>query len=556
VRLHALHVQGLDAPRGKQRVPIHSGYSLLFGPKGDLLGVRDLLLALLYPEAAFEGLKARRDSEAGEASRAVLTLQLGTKVYRIGADLDGQRIALARFDPKDEKFSRICADGESADRQLRALGRPDRSLLETLQFLGLDHSSPPRLDPEGPPARGVPSVEQETPSPPRAEVEPPQARLALEREEEQLVAELGKLSALSQSEEDLEVAIERYRALREECTRDLESVERTRESLLGGRARIQRVPARQTPWIRVGLGLGVSGALAGYFADPLAYGLGILGGGVALNSTFLFRGARRRLGRLDARLAALRVREATLERRFEENAEPVRTLLVALGMGGVDQLEEAVRRGRELTARLAAVRSELGEAREGSSEGEATSSAPDPPVPDEVIAPPPLEEVRSPQADPEATIPDSDPLDEGPIPRLLQLAAAWSGAAVGDLRTQLQACLPLYLRAVSDGRLREMMPIGGRVWGVVRGEGSAVPREALSEAERRQADVAFQLALLERIAPAGRLPLIVGPSAAQIGNPAGLARALARLARVVQVVQFAESDVPWSQFAAQAHPLA
>jgi hypothetical protein len=520
--------------------------------------VRDLLVALLYPEGLLRALNARRDADNPDPCRAVLTLQLGSGVYRIGADLEGQRLALARFDSESDRFARIAGDGEAAAQKLRELGRPDRSVLETLAFLGFEGPSPFREGTEldaPTPVEPVDLPRRVSQAPPLPQPDRNPALLQLEREEKRLEEEIEKFAALMESGEDLEVLIERYRVLREECARDLDAVERTRESLLADRARLQSVPPAQAPWIWTGLALGVSGALAGSFVQPWIALLGILGLGVATTAFTIARSARRRLGRLDARLAALRVRERALERRFEESAAPVRTPLVALELGSIEELEDAVRRMRELTGRLEQVRSEIETARRDlSSEPGAAPTAP----------PAAIDEVPPPAAEPAtASVPHDEETPAEPVSgpdraivRLLESAADWTGRAVEDLRAELGACLPLYLRAVSGGRLRDMVPIGAQVWGVIREEGTAVPRTALSETERRHADVAFHLALLERVAPARRLVLIVGPSVGEAGDdPAGLGRALARVAHVAQVIQLAEVDVPWRQFAAQSHRL-
>ncbi|MEE8558181.1 MAG: hypothetical protein V3T14_09885 [Myxococcota bacterium] len=542
MRIHALHVQGLDAPREALNIPIHPGYTLLMGPGPSLLALRELMLALLYPEEALGALSARRHSEA-ERCRAVLTLQLGADVYRVGADLDWKRLVLARFDSKADRFNRVAIEPEEASQKLRELGRPDRPITEALGFLtpsgapsrapGLLRpaeagSSPPEVstaDPIEPPTLAVLPT-------PRSDGSP--LRVELEREKAEVEGEIEQYGAIAESEEDLDLLIQRYRALREDCENDLTILDRTRDELLEERGRRERVPGTQVPWIWLGMTLGASGASAGYYFDPAIGLIGLLGIGVSATAFTIARRAQRWVGRIDARIAALRVRERAVEQRFEESAGPVRRAVVALKLDSVDELERAVTRMRELSGRLAEVERAL------------TAPSPQPVRPPEPIPVMPTAAPAPRRLWTGRHLPDDGLAD------LFLAAASFSGRDLDELRTEVRACLPLYLRALTGGQLRDLVPIGGDLWGAVREEGAAVPTDALTDGEGVQVRVALHLALLERLAPTGRLPLLVSPTEST-GEFSGLARALSRLARSIQVIQLAESESPWASFAGQVN---
>jgi hypothetical protein len=81
--------------------------------------------------------------------------------------------------------------------------------------------------------------------------------------------------------------------------------------------------------------------------------------------------------------------------------------------------------------------------------------------------------------------------------------------------------------------------------------------DSLPLAERARIGVALRLALLEVLAPALRLPLLVGPGASGAGEEEDrvLARALARLASRTQVIQFCVAGGPFADHAHAVHRL-
>ena len=271
MRLHALRLQGLRAPQGIQAIPIDLPYTALRGPEPALRGVLEVILALLAPERALGRLARVRDPHAGVPTRVAMNLELGEEVYRVAADVDEERVVLARFDPGERRFVRVAAEPAAAERILREAGVPEPELFEALAVVPLASVRAP---------------------PPSAE---PRRRDASGRE----------LAALQQS----------------------------RRELLAERGRLETTTPSPAPWIFLGLALVAYGAVGAFFIDPLLWvlgGLGLLAIGIALGA----RGrGRHRLSGIDARLSALRLRERTIERRLESEEGPETRLARMLECG-------------------------------------------------------------------------------------------------------------------------------------------------------------------------------------------------------------------------------
>ena len=317
MRLHALRVQGLRAPRGIEAIPLHSEYTAVRGDADAIGAVADVLLALLDPEHAIERLLPLRDPDSDIASRLALTLQLGPGVYRIAVDLDDRKLVLARHDPEDDRFVRVARAPDAARQILAAEGSPDSTTLQTLAHFSLQ------------PPEELPIAE--------APLETEPARV------DQLAAELSEIeeavrvyAPLVQSDESWRERIAHYRTAREECDRDLETLDRTRHELEEERARLRGGRPTRTPWFWLGGALVAYGIAAGLFVDPLVSLLAVVGLVLVMATSAGTGSRRRRLGRLEARVSALNMRERTVEKRFELEAKPVRTLLVALDLGHID----------------------------------------------------------------------------------------------------------------------------------------------------------------------------------------------------------------------------
>ena len=511
MRLHALRVQGLRAPKGIQAIPFHPEYSAVRGTASSVRSLLDVVLGLLAPEEALERLRSLRDPGADGPARVVLTVQLSDEgVYRIAADLDGGRLVLARFDAEEQRFVRVARSPGEAQQILQAEGAPGADVLETLAVL-----SPGR---EG----------EARPDAPVAPTGPPSRAERLEWEVREIEEALRAYAPLSGSAEKLGERIGRYRAARQECDRELAAIERARRGPLDERARLRNGRPSRAPRFWVGVALVAYGGVGALLVEPWLW---LLAGAGALLSGASFVGSRTgrgRVRRLDARLTALRVREQSIERRFESEARPVRTPMVELGLRDVDELERAVREWRTLERRLEGARRELAgfrspEKPEAEAEGRVTATAASGGTPDARLS------------------------------SLLVSAAAWTGQTEKELRAEIAPALSVYLSALSGGSLRGLfLDEETGVWRVHSASGNG-SLDALSGEERAEAETGFQLALLERLGAGRKLPTLVAPAPTGEAEPAGLAGALARLARACQVVQFTEGIEPWRPAAPHVH---
>jgi hypothetical protein len=133
---------------------------------------------------------------------------------------------------------------------------------------------------------------------------------------------------------------------------------------------------------------------------------------------------------------------------------------------------------------------------------------------------------------------------------LLAASAHVLGRSEAEVRARLGPVLPVYVRALTAGAFTNARASGSD-W-VLRGAArDEQPFAALPDRERELVMLAVQLALLEALASDRRVPLLVGPDlpARGDGEKRALARALRRLSSVVQVVQLAGDDGPWSEHA-------
>ena len=505
MRLHALRVQGLRAPRGIEAIPLHPEYTAVRGDADAVRAVADVLLALLDPEHAIERLLPLRDPDSDAAPRLALTLQLGPGVYRIAVDLDERKLVLARHDPENDRFVRVARAPDAARQILAAEGSPDSTTLQTLAHLSLQ-------PPEEPPIVEAPV---ETP------VETERARV------DQLAAELSEIeeavrvyAPLVQSDENWRERIAHYRAAREECDRDLETLDRTRHELLEERARLRAGRPTRTPWFWLGGALVTYGVAAGLFVDPLVSLLAVVGLVLVAATSAGTGSRRRRLRRLEARVSALNMRERTVEKRFESEAKPVRTFLVALDLGHIDELERAIDDLRDLEIRVEAARLELEAALESAS----------------------ARPVRA-----------GRPPGDARLRALVAAASVWTGETPKEIHAQVRQMLSVYLPSMSVGAVRALVSDDETGEWSVRDESGLRSFATLPSETRMQVEIAFQLALVERIATVRPLPAIVGPPPPGVGEPIGLAAALARLARVHQIVQFTEGLEPWRPVAPRVH---
>jgi hypothetical protein len=323
------------------------------------------------------------------------------------------------------------------------------------------------------------------------------------------------------------------------------------------------VPHAQRPWTALGLLLGATGAAAGAVTHPGFALLGVAGIALALLSLGSVRRARRRMGAIDARLAALRVRERAIERHFEAEGAPVRALLRTLGLDGVDALAEAVARYRSRLEQLDLRKRALAKAERSFPEGDEADLAELEerlaalPAPADLgalrariarLARPPSPRSPARRPAPPATPPPPPPVRPVPVDplraadapeRTLRAAAAWVGRPAGEIAAALAPALLVYLRSLTRGGIQgaEAGPEGFVFH--VRGRAEPVPFAKLGDDRRAEVALSLRLALLERLAPQRPIPVIVRPDALGLDPEAAqaLVRALRRLSAVTQVVQ-------------------
>jgi hypothetical protein len=323
----------------------------------------------------------------------------------------------------------------------------------------------------------------------------------------------------------------------------------------------------------IGVALSVLGTLAGLAGHTLFYLFGLLGAATTVGALFVARNARRRMGTVEACLAALRVRERAVERDFESESAPVRELMQGLGVSTLDELARHAADYRGLLARAKELEQELGETRKVFPEKadeelrhlEQTlgtlAGAPDP------------DEIRSALA----ALSDSNPAssdavgqgpegvsDSKPAPRglssadtggpdeMTRAAALVTGRTDAEILKRLDPTLPVYLRALSMGSFTKAHRSELDGW-LLSGEprGEVVRYEELPAPQQFAVHLAFRLAILETIAPDLSIPLLVGPrlSLDVDEQKLALARALRRLGSAVQVIQIGVGEGAWGQHA-------
>jgi hypothetical protein len=586
MRLHGIYVQGLRCPSGKQRVDVDPGYNLWVVPDvrtGE--GLAALIHGLLYPGSELGDLAAWIDESAAVPPRAALSYSLGGQPYRLVVDFEHRRLLLGRYDRDTRQYARVSTDLGEVASHLRAAGLPRREELLELHWCqeaaepaasDLDLVQEPATDPTAAPARPVPeeAVRAEAavaPVPDREELsrrlcELRNARERLETVEsahERLVAEIESRSELAGSLEDLDERIASFRELYEKRNHEHGRVERARNELLDERARLRLVPASQRSWMWLGVALGASSAVAALLFDPLFHILAVVGAVLALAALAISSNARRRLGHVEARLAALRVRERSVERHFEEEGAPIRSLLHALDLGSVDELEREAKQLRDLLEKAAEQNGELEAARAAYPEEAETELLELERRLEELEALPAavdasaFEEREAPTDDGQ-TQPDLGVARDAAMApeRLIGYASSWCGRGPQELRTLARLRLTPYLRSLL-GRVYERLdysPAEG--WTLHRrGEARAIGLDELTPKQRFLVSVALRLALIEALAETHRAPLLIGPALPPLEDAErlSLARALKRIGSLTQVLQIATENDPWLERASLTH---
>jgi hypothetical protein len=301
----------------------------------------------------------------------------------------------------------------------------------------------------------------------------------------------------------------------------------------------------------LGVSLGAAGGLAAQVVEPWLGVFALVGLGVALTALGISESARRRLRGLDTRLAALRVRERSVERDFESEGTDVRSLLVSLGLEAPEQLLDEAGLCRELQQSREQLTEQLQEARscfpeeaelELSQLEQRIAALREGPSPDEIRAR--LSEL--PAQAPARTLPKAPVLD-------LDRVAERTGMRPEELQELFAPVLPLYLRTLTGGFLREACYDPEAGW-KLRDENGA---ESAMEGLPAVVGIAFRCALVEALARVDSAAFFVGPSLDDLDarSREAIARALRRLGSIVQVVQLTRAEEPWSQRAAEVEYL-
>ncbi len=575
MRIHGIHLQGIRAPQGEQRIAFDPGYNAVVASDVDeARAVLRLIDALLYPSEALGSFADWIDPVLASNARAGLSFSLGSAAFRLIADFQQRRLVLGRYDPGKERYERLSTEPSEIAKTLAGAGLPARADFERLLVCDLAPAGPgDGAEPHAtarPAARSAPAARRPDPAAERRalgervrSLRAARDQLAqLEAEEKEFGLDASSGGALADQLDDVDEPVERFREQSGRRAQDIAGVEAERRILLDERNRLAVVPESRSAGIWLGVALGAVGALAGFLVHELFYTAGVAGVVAAVIGLAVNRGARRKLGTVEARLAGLRVREATIERRFESETAPLRSLLQALGLDSVEQLQGAGERYRELATRHDALRQRLEQARQAfptEALAELRTLEEQLDAPQATAGPRPEEVTQTIEFEREVASPEAG--EPHSPEELTRAAERVLGPGGRELRMRLTSVLPIYLRALTDGAYTRAWYQPDTGWSLRReGHGERVPWSEVSAAERAKLVVAFRLALLETLAPEVQHPLLVGPqpfSAIQLHDEVRttLARALHRLARVVQVIQCAAEESPWTDTATSSHRL-
>ncbi len=570
MRIHGIHLQGIRAPQGEHRIAFDPGYTVIQSADAeDARALLRLIDALLHPAEAFGSFAGWVDPVLGGSARAGLSFSIGAEAYQLIADFEAQRLVLASYESASRSYTRISTDPDGIREHLARAGLPARADFLALELceagsLGVAVAPTPIAAPAAsvePAAR--PPAETRGALEARAErLRKALRRVAqLEVEEKELASELGARASAGDQLEDLDARIERYRERAARRAEEIAAVEAERRVLLEERSDLAAVPGARASGTWLGVALGAAGTAAGTLVHQAFYVAGLVGVLVALAGLALGRRARRGVGALEARLAGLRVREATIERRFESETQPLRALLHTLGVDSVEGLSDAGERYRALGGRHEALHAQLEEAQRDCPTDAAAQL---------VALEEQLSQSQVPAARPEAPLSEPPPAPRSPPaagssdPELrVRVAERLSSGEDAEFRARLTAVLPIYLRALTGGRYTRAWfdPDSGWSLRCEQSRERTPWTEALAESGGRL-ETALQLALLEVLARRAQLCLLVGPEpfapgpALEPEEHEVWARALRRLAGALQVIQFSAGAGPWQKHAASTQRLA
>jgi hypothetical protein len=579
VRVRGLQFRGLALPRGEQRLDLPGAFCCIELPgPADARGLVWLLRALLQPDRELASLAAW---SPGRDARAALWLVSGGEAFVLAADAGQRRMQLGRWHGAANAYRPQSSEAGEIAAFFAERCWPDRLDFELLRTWGVT------------PAEAWPVPEEETlPTAPslalatsdsgtdlvRLQVELERARAAQARREQQraraeeLRVRRGRLAELEAELASLQAELEEqaplaklasdgiegrsaaYRAALQDRDAVRQEIQDQRRMLLAERSSLRAGRDRHALPLWLGIAsIALGGTLSG-LGEWLGAAVAALGLWLAGISLFKRRGSQRRLGRIEAVLAAQRVRERTAEQRFDSETEPFRAALAALDLDGLDQLHGALeahlvlaKRAAELKQALAAEQASGSEAARELAAIEASLAEPDPGERARALEQRAIELTRARAERAPALPPASAPDPE----QLIAAAARGTGLAVDELRGRLAAALPLYLSALCARDLTHARHRAPEGW-ILRGpERKGVRFAELPGGLSARVSLAFQLALVERTALERNAPFLIGPDCPPLEpeETRALGRALRRLSGFVQVIRVGAPDPAWAAHA-------
>jgi hypothetical protein len=579
MRLQGLQLRGLSVPAGEHQLDFDAGFtSVETRSLADAHGLSSLLCALLYPDRELPRLASWASMED---ARVVVALAVRGESHLLVADSRHQRLQLARREAGSQAFNALSSEPAEIAEFFREFCCSDQRDFQALHTLGVSESPPASASAFGQeddtlrteagsmplvgPARraqleiSLARARQalEARSALMARAEPlRRARAELTLAEESVArasAELEAQAELSIVAEGLEDRIEAFHKAVEQRDAERHEMEESRRTLLAERVQLRAAPARaRTPSV-LGALLIAAGAATTVWLHAAGALIGLFGALLAGVAQLRAHRARRALGRVEAVLSALRLRERTCEQRFEAETAPLREAMARLELSEVHELRAAIDAHGELAKQVEELAARAVEARAAFTPPAALElerlerdlSEPDPaPLVAQFEA-----DLRGADAEHSAPAAAAGPARSCFDPdELVAAAGRGAGASDEDVRGRLAASLPLYLRALTDAAYTHARrrPVEG--W-VLRGP----ERERVTFAEvepemQWRVSLAFQFALLERLGAQRRLPLIIGPDLFPM-RPAetrALVRALGRLSSVIQVIRIGPPDPAWA----------
>jgi len=581
VRVRGLQFRGLALPRGEQRLDLSGAFACIELPgAADARGLVWLLRALLQPERELASLAAW---SPGRDARAALWLVSGGEAFVLAADGGQRRVQLGRWDAGAKTYRSQSSDVSEIARFFAARCWPDRLDFELLRTWGVT------------PAEAWPAPEEETlPTAPtldpatsdsgsdlvRLQVELERARAEqvrhaqLRARAEELREKSGRLAQLERElaaqkaglEEQAPLAklaadgidgrISAYREALGDRDALRQDIQEQRRTLLAERSGLRAARERHALPLGLGLASVVLGAGLVGLGEWLGAAVAALGVLLAGVSGIRRRTSMRRLGRVEAVLAAQRVRERTAEQRFDSETEPLRAALAALDLENFDQLHGALEAHLALAKRAADLERALGAEETSAAELARELAA----IEAELAGVGPAERVESlerravelarARAERVAPPPPSPAADPD---QLIAAASRGTGLSTAELHGRLAAALPLYLAALCARDLTHARHRAPEGW-ILRGPGRKSTRfQELPSALAARVQLAFQLALVERTAQERNAPFLIGPDCPALDpeETRALGRALRRLAGFVQVIRVGAPDPAWAANADQ-----